>query len=287
LTQISVGGFVALFLGELLHIFGLNLSAPNLWMVIAIFMPAAIGLPLSSLHLGRPGLAATAMKNIKTSWLSREAVALGAYVGGLIILILFYLFGVSDWLKVVIEIPIVAVGVYGIYAQSMIYRIKARPAWNRKSTTLRFFGSGYLGFILVGFILSLQSELNSLLALMVPMSMIGLYQMHLIYEETLFYRYLDKDNPLYYPLSRTKRLLEEQFGYLKKLRLFSLAIFAIFLPVVATIFAAANLGNAVTLLLAIAFIGAMASELIGRYLFYVTVVPLGLAGNFFAGNQRG
>jgi len=28
------------------------------------------------------------------------------------------------------------------------------------------------------------------------------------------------------------------------------------------------------------------SELLGRYLFYVSVVPLGLAGNFFAGNQR-
>jgi hypothetical protein len=28
------------------------------------------------------------------------------------------------------------------------------------------------------------------------------------------------------------------------------------------------------------------SELSGCYLFYITVVPLGLAGNFFAGNQR-
>ena len=36
----------------------------------------------------------------------------------------------------------------------------------------------------------------------------------------------------------------------------------------------------------LSFVGATFSELIGRYLFYVTVVPLGLAGNFFAGNQR-
>ena len=32
--------------------------------------------------------------------------------------------------------------------------------------------------------------------------------------------------------------------------------------------------------------GALESELVGRYLFFRSVVPLGLAGNFFAGNQR-
>ena len=60
-------------------------------MLIAIFLPAAIGLPLSALHLGRPLLAHTAMKNYKTSWLSREALALGIYAGGLTLLIpIFY-----------------------------------------------------------------------------------------------------------------------------------------------------------------------------------------------------
>ena len=39
--------------------------------------------------------------------------------------------------------------------------------------------------------------------------------------------------------------------------------------------------------LLLSFVGSTCSELIGRYLFYVSVVPLGLAGNFFAGNQRG
>jgi len=40
------------------------------------------------------------------------------------------------------------------------------------------------------------------------------------------------------------------------------------------------------LTLGLAIVGALGSELAGRYLFYRTVVPLGLAGNFFAGNQR-
>jgi len=42
---------------------------------------------------------------------------------------------------------------------------------------------------------------------------------------------------------------------------------------------------AITILI-IAILGSLLSELAGRYLFYRTVVPLGLAGNFFAGNQR-
>ena len=46
--------------------------------------------PLSALHLGRPRLAHTAMKNIKTSWFSREALALGLYAVGLVFIIALY-----------------------------------------------------------------------------------------------------------------------------------------------------------------------------------------------------
>jgi hypothetical protein len=35
----------------------------------------------------------------------------------------------------------------------MIYRVRARPAWDRKSTTKRFFGSGYIGFLLISLLL--------------------------------------------------------------------------------------------------------------------------------------
>jgi len=223
---------------------------------------------------------------LKTSWLSREAAALGAYAGGVTLLAGLYFLGAPAWLRLLVEIPVALLGIYGIYAQSMIYRIPARPAWNRKSTTLRFFGTGYLGFLLVAVVLALSGETRSLLALMAPTLMLGMAQMYLIYEETLFYKYLDGENPLYYQLSRTKRLLEEHFGHLKRARLLSLGIFAIALPMLAIVFAAAGLDIPAALLLALAFLGATASELLGRYLFYTTVVPLGLAGNFFAGNQR-
>jgi Fe-S-cluster-containing dehydrogenase component len=78
LTQISLGAFVALFFGDVLAMLGFALPKPDVLTAVAAFLPAALGLPLSALHLGRPALAITAMKNLKTSWLSREAAALGA-----------------------------------------------------------------------------------------------------------------------------------------------------------------------------------------------------------------
>jgi DMSO reductase anchor subunit len=114
----------------------------------------------------------------------------------------------------------------------------------------------------------------------------GMGQALVILEEVMFYRHLDKENPLYYQYNRTRTLLQEHFGKVKKFRVYSLALFALGLPLLAIMFTASGLIGLAITTLAIATVGALASELAGRYLFYRTVVPLGLAGNFFAGNQR-
>jgi len=287
LTQASLGAMVALLFGELLSSFGFKLPSPNIFIALGAFLPSAIGLPLSALHLGRPALAFMAMKNIKTSWLSREALALGVYTLILSLIVVLYFIDAPKYIKVSFELIATIIGVYGIYAQSMIYRIKARPSWNRASTTYRFFGSSYLGFLLIGLILAIYGEFNALLVLMPIELIVAIYQLHLIYEEMLFYKYLNEDEPLFYQLSRTKRLLEENFKTLKRVRLITLALFGVVLPLSSTIFSATALQGAVITILSISLIGSFISELIGRYLFYVTVVPLGLAGNFFADNQRG
>ena len=88
------------------------------------------------------------MKNIKTSWLSREALALGLFTGALSAsIVLSYL--QSPYL-LINNIFVLALGIYGIYAQAMIYRIKARPSWNKKETTHTFFTVGYIGTLFVG-----------------------------------------------------------------------------------------------------------------------------------------
>jgi len=295
LTQVSVGGFIAMFLGTLLHALHLNEAAPSFWLALAVFLPAGIGLPLSALHLGRPGLALTAMKNLKTSWLSREAAALGAYAGGATLVALLYLYPMlfgkalidpNGWLMVLLQAGLLAIGLYGIYAQSRIYRVRARPAWNRKSTTGRFFGAGYVGFLLTALVMLLSGAERSVMAILALALLYGLYQLYMVYEEINFYKQLKEEHPLFYQLNRSRILLTEHFGRLKKTRLYSLALFALLLPLAAIVLVAGKATAAATIVLALSVAGALASELIGRYLFFVTVVPLGLAGNFFAGNQR-
>ncbi|MCF6207338.1 MAG: dimethyl sulfoxide reductase anchor subunit [Sulfurovum sp.] len=286
LTQVSLGAFLALFLGQMLYTLGFNLPRPTALMAVLAFLPAAIGLPLSALHLGRPGMAMMAMKNWRTSWLSREAIALGAFTGMATVTAGLYLIHAPDWLLTLFEALTLGVGIYGIYAQSMIYRIKARPSWNRKSTTKRFFGSGYVGFLLIAMALLATNGTEGATVLLAVTLLAGMGQALVILEEVMFYRHLDKEDPLYYQLNRTRILLQEHFGKVKKFRIYSLAAFALALPLLAILFVASGLSTLAMTTLILATIGAFTSEIAGRYLFYRTVVPLGLAGNFFAGNQR-
>ncbi|CAA6808023.1 MAG: molybdopterin oxidoreductase, iron sulfur subunit [uncultured Sulfurovum sp.] len=287
LTQVSLGAFFALFLGQLLFSLGFNLPEPTLSMAMVALIPSAIGLPLSALHLGRPILAMTAMKNWRNSWLSREAIALGAFTALASVVALMYYLDIKGFALLLVEAITLALGIFGIYAQSMIYRVRARPAWNRLSTTKRFFGSAYIGFLLISLLLLINAGSSGAMVLLAVSLLAGMGQVLVIYEEILFYRHLDKEDTLYYQLNRTRTLLTEHFGKIKKLRVYSLLLSALALPMLAILFTASGLVSLAISSLVLAIVIALGSELAGRYLFYRTVVPLGLAGNFFSGNQRG
>ena len=286
LTQVSLGAFLALFLGQLLFSLGFNLPQPTMGMAIMAFLPGAIGLPLSALHLGRPIMAMTAMKNWRNSWLSREAIALALFTGGSLVVAFMYYLESNGALLLFVEAITLALGIFGIYAQSMIYRVRARPAWNRKSTTKRFFGSSYIGFLAISLILLLNDGASGSMVLLAVSLLTGMAQVLVVYGEVLFYRNLDKEGSLYYQYNRTRILLQEHFGLLKKVRLYTLLTFALGFPLLAILFTASGLTSLATATIIVATLGALCSEIVGRYLFYRTVVPLGLAGNFFAGNQR-
>jgi len=226
------------------------------------------------------------MKNWKSSWLSREAIALGAYTGLATLVAGLYFFEVKGFALLFLEALTLTIGIYGIYAQSMIYRIKARPSWNRTATTKKFFGSGYIGFLLIATALLVANGAQGVMVLLAVTLLAGMLQALVILEEVMFYRHLDREDPLYYQYNRSRILLQEHFGTVKRFRVYSLALFALVLPLFAILFTASGLVGLAITTLVIATFGAFVSELSGRYLFYRTVVPLGLAGNFFAGNQR-
>jgi formate dehydrogenase iron-sulfur subunit len=282
LTQISLGGFLALFLGDVMSLFGFE--STNWIMALLVMMPAAIGLPLSALHLGRPFLALTAMKNIKTSWLSREALALGVFTSLMSVVVALYFLELPHALILALEAITLAVGIYGIYAQSMIYRIRARPSWNRRTTNMKFFGVAYVGAFMMGLAGLILGVTDAVLPL-ISLGMVGaMAQLFFSYEDA---RTLDTTAQNEYQLKRSSRLLNENFKNIKLLRFSSLIVGGIFLPLLAVVFISSASTFSIGLFaLIFSFMLVLASELSDRFLFYSTVVPLGMAGGFFVGKQR-
>ena len=287
LTQMSVGAMVALGLGETIALFGFdNLATGSFWLSLFIILPALIGLPLSALHLGRPLMAYKAMKNWRNSWLSKEALALGIYAGFGCTLAFGY-FIESSFIIFISMMSACITGIYGIYAQSMIYRIKARPSWDQETTTKKFLGTGYLGLLLISLILVIQGFYASAMAILSITMLASFYQSVVINDEKSFYNNLRQNDKNYYQLNKTKFLLKNTFSKHLTTRYLSLHFFGLLLPLFTILLLANGSIDTAIVILSLCFVGSTLSELLGRYLFYVSVVPLGLAGNFFAGNQRG
>jgi len=281
LTQISLGGFIVLFMGDIMSLFGFE--DVNWVMAFLIMLPAAIGLPLSALHLGRPFLALTAMKNIKTSWLSREALALGIFTGLMNVVVVLYFLEVSHAIRLLVELVTLMSGVYGIYAQSMIYRIKARPAWDRDITQMKFFGVTYIGSFLIAFVAVLFGMLEVAIPL-VALGMLGaLSQIFFTYEDI---RTLGLEGTNEYQLKRTLRLYNENFKNIKLFRIASIVLGGVILPLLAIVFLSTSSFGVASIALSLSLLLIFASEISDRFLFYATVVPLGMAGGFFVGKSR-
>jgi len=276
LTQISLGGFGALFIGELFNLLGLNLPQASFEMVVAIWLPLAIGLPLSALHLGRPLKALTAMKNIKNSWLSREALALGLFATFGFFVVLLFFFDASLWLRAFVEILALTSGIYGIYSQAMIYRIKARPSWDREVTVKKFFGVAYIGVLLfatVAIVQELSTSSSSIISLAL---LVAVMQGFFYLEDRKTIKDFEKSDLLY----------QKYFTLHTRFRNLSFIFGALIAPMLASVLIVANELFAVQVLLVLAVLSALLSELTDRYLFYVTVVPLGMSGGFFLGKAR-
>lgn len=109
------------------------------------------GLAASILHLGRPQWAFRAILGLRTSWMSREIVALGAFAG---LLVGSCLLGWIDWAVatgrvaepwspfLVLRGPVVALacafGALGLLCSIQIYAVTGRPLWRFGRTARRF-----------------------------------------------------------------------------------------------------------------------------------------------------
>jgi DMSO reductase anchor subunit len=214
--------------------------------IAAPLMVALLSLSSSVLHLGRPIFAYRAMKMWRRSWLSREVLAFSLFAGAA---------SVCALLPVrAIEVAAALLGVGGITASSFIYLVPARPAWDSKHTVIDFHLTAWLLGPL--FLAALGGRVPEMLPLAAASAQLLNLVMRLVELAT-------SDE---FELRASARLFGNDLKNRLIVRIALLITGGIVLPLM-------HLPTAALLV-------AIAGELLGRYLFFVSVVPRNMAASF-------
>ncbi len=100
------------------------------WLAAAVPLIAGLGMAISFTHLGRPWKAWRVVIGLGHSWLSREAVALGAFLG------LASLHGAFPRSSTAVVVALV--GAVGVFTSIKVYAVTGRAWWSLRRTTQRF-----------------------------------------------------------------------------------------------------------------------------------------------------
>ncbi len=155
LAQMSVGSFVILGLVQLSLVRKHGqasvdkLSIPALY---AIGPAMVLGLAGSMLHLGDPFNALNAINHLGSSWLSREILFGSAFAGlGAAFALVQWRNWLTPLLRQVLAGVTALVGLALVYCMSMVYMLPTVPAWNHWATPVTFFTTTFLlGALAVG-----------------------------------------------------------------------------------------------------------------------------------------
>jgi Fe-S-cluster-containing dehydrogenase component/DMSO reductase anchor subunit len=150
LTQLAVGAFVVAGAAEHLSAAPVGNRLLQASYAVAVTL-AALG--ASVFHLGRPLLAYRAVLNLRTSWLSREALVFGLFAklaivyGALVAAPLLPDFPGKAW--ALTQAPLVrgvavAAGLLGVFSSVMVYVATRREQWSFGQTGLKFFSTTFL-----------------------------------------------------------------------------------------------------------------------------------------------
>ncbi len=120
-------------------------DTPALGLAIAAAGLNLVGIACATGHLGRPLLAPRAIRGWRTSWLSREILAFGAYQNAALATAALAWSG-SAWFPASSFVTAL-LGLVGVFASVMLYAVTPRPAWRFPLTASRFLGTTLLGAI--------------------------------------------------------------------------------------------------------------------------------------------
>jgi formate dehydrogenase iron-sulfur subunit len=256
LTQLSAGALTSVWLLQLT-----GASARLGMAALGSLMVGGLALSASTLHLGRPVHAYRALRMWRRSWLSREVLLFTAFSAAASAYAALLWFDVPG--SVLAGGITAALGIAGVSASACIYRVPARPAWNTRHTLAQFIlTAGILGPLFAALIGAGDPRWLVAAAAAMAGTQLALFAVR-------FFACNASDN---LALKGTARLLSSVLASRLIVRGALLVIGAIALPsVVAGPYAAP--WQPAGLILGVALLLATAAEVLGRYLFFVSVVP--------------
>ncbi len=258
LTQLSVVAFALIWVAQMLR-------APEPLAAAAALGLGMLALAASTAHLGRPIYAYRALKMWRRSWLSREVLLFSVFCGlaASYAMLLWTRQGVSGIAGLLTSVA----GLAGILASAKIYLVPARPAWNTGMTVLDFYLSGA---VLGPFLPALLG--HSLAHFCLPV-IAGGAVLQLMNQGAKLLRLLASKE---FELQASGRMLAARFTPALAVRCLLLVAGGLLIPLLCH----NRLALAAGLLLA------FAGEVLGRWLFFVTVVPKNMAACFLGVEQE-
>ncbi len=139
LIQTAVGGVWCLQLASFAGIRLLSLPHLTYQLYLILFL-SLIGLGVAFLHLGKPSNSYHAIRNLDSSWLSREITTVSIFGGTLLFLIVLDQVRPGMTNSRILLIASLTGGM-ALYAMIRVYRLRTVPSWNHAGTPLAFLSS--------------------------------------------------------------------------------------------------------------------------------------------------
>lgn len=289
-TQMGIGAFLISFLGALLGIDSAVAFANTTyyaWVPFAAAGLAALGLLLSTTHLGKPMRFYRGFNNLRYSPVSREGLGVAIFIAFAGLHWLFSLLPLNNALINGLEVISGLMGTIGamggLYYMYRCYRIKARPFWDHWQTATTFVGSALTLGSLLCVALTCVAGLSGFNAYVQTLQFFGLtWLLGLMLEGVglLFHAKANKGAEHEGASSHY-----EQTTTFGKTYILRNALLGMLVIVSAVLVLSAPQGLTAIFSWSVVAMFTLIIALIGRALFYVLVVPTSMPGGFFWRNK--
>ena len=268
--QAAFGALSVLWLGKALDALSITL----------LFALTAVALNISVFHLGRPAYAWRAVKMWRRSWLSREVLCFGLFFAAAGLCAGSAWAEVLGFAKVALLVrpsATVAVifGLCGTIASACIYCVRARPSWNLAHTPIDFLISAAM---IGNAVAAARQEPVAALAAFAARHGIQIYAGHLaphvLLQAVLATAWIANQGIRAVRLRASENFeARASYNLLRSEPIWWKFIAALLSAAASAIALATNVSW-------LAVCTSLAAVLLGRYLFFVTVVPLSMALTF-------